>query len=637
MNQNVFALSTEDVVALKYFDSAVTQSQKVKTQIEPMLEENWSNYRVEPFHHHRTELKQLDPYAADSRGGGINQLKSTESHQVSRTLTSVILATIHGVRDYVQADPIGDEDVEGALKVSRLVMYGLERPGGFMTDYETLQDGVNFGLGVGKNSWDTRFRMVPRRLPVPDGNGGFVLDPETGVPLTVMQNITVPVFDDIVRTAPSLWDLWLDTSVTRFSDQKWIIERMRMSRDTLRAMKGEPGWIEAGINRVLAGKPDEWARGPGEDESPKLKIEQLTLDDIKNIKDFGFMGAWEYYGELPSEVARKLGLEPLASSHLIMINGSLVFKGQNTQYRGHIPYTSIDILPSGNSLYNLSPLTVIKYLQDISDSMLILSVQAALEAVYQNYVVGGAAGVGYNFANELKNRKPREVFMVSGDSSQIQPLVKDYTGLSIASQTLSGLSQIMRDASAARDPIQGQASGGRTTATETNIVAQSALQNIDSLAAVIERHNLPELGRQIHDLYRVHLEDEGAVIKRVGDSEATKISFFDIEPDFDIAFVGARHIQSKSAKANDMLTFFQAALSNPITSAQLDFFEFVRRLGDEALDIKGLESLVNTNPEEAIAKLQAMGLARQGPLNVDQGGSNSQQPAAQRRGSPSGS
>ena len=41
----------------------------------------------------------------------------------------------------------------------------------------------------------------------------------------------------------------------------------------------------------------------------------------------------------------------------------------------------------------------------------------------------------------------------------------------------------------------------------------------------------------------------------------------------------------------------------------MDWHEFVRRYGDEVLDVKGLERLMIKDPDEIVARMQAMGLA----------------------------
>lgn len=617
LNPNIFALSTADRELLDLLNSEVTQSERMKEEKQEEWEENWQNFRVEPYNHFRTENRQIAPYNWESSRGGIQSLKSPEPHQIVRTLTAVEMSSLYGVRNYIQAEPGGDEDVEAAKLVSRLVMYGLERPGGFRTDYETLQDANIFGMGVEKIGWKTSLRTVPRRMPIPDGNGGLLLD-ETGNPITVMVNVAIPVYDDIIRGSVSLWDLWLDTAVTRFDDQERIIERMRLSSDVLRSMKGQPGWIDSAIDEVLRLEPDEWIRETGDDTSPKLLTEQLTLDDIKHVKQFGYRGVWERTGMLPSDIARRNGFDENTSTIITIVNGIVVRKSQNPQYRGELSYCATETLPHGGFIYPLSPLSIIRYLVDIQDTQLILTTQAAIEAVYQNYLIGGGSGLDYTLKNALKNRKPRENFVVPGDISQIAPLPRDYTGLQIATQFMALLSQTMRQATAARDPIAGQLSGDRTTATESSIVAQSALQNVDLVTSLMERDNLPRKGRLVFDEYLSNLEDEGRFIRRVGDSESAKIRFMDVDGDYDIHFVGARHAQNRVSKANDFRAFVELILSNNFVAAQVDVMELVRRFADEALDVRGLESMVIQNPDEALARMQAMGLMRTGPAGVEQ-------------------
>jgi hypothetical protein len=194
---------------------------------------------------------------------------------------------------------------------------------------------------------------------------------------------------------------------------------------------------------------------------------------------------------------------------------------------------------------------------------------------------------------------------------QLVPLPKDYRGLQLAVGALNVISQTMRNAMNARDPVQGQLrQGGEQTATEVNTVTAAALQNTDQLAVLIERDELPVMGRLINDLYYINLDDEAKVFRRIGETETTSVSYFDIDATNDITFVGARSLLSKASRGNQFRDFISVLASNPITLASADWHEVVRRYGDEVLDVKGLEQLMIRDPEEIVARMQAMGLAQ---------------------------
>jgi hypothetical protein len=230
-----------------------------------------------------------------------------------------------------------------------------------------------------------------------------------------------------------------------------------------------------------------------------------------------------------------------------------------------------------------------------------------IESVYQNYLIGGAASTDVSFRRQLETRKPREAFYVPGDVTQIIPLPKDYTGLGMAAQALQLLSQTMRQATSARDPVQGISSNDRTTATEANITSTSALQNVDQLSALFERDELPRKGRHVAALYYVNLPDEGMVLKRVGDRESTSIAFHEIDQDFDIQFVGASSAITQQQKASDFKEFIQLLMLSPLGAASIDFEKASRWFSNNALHAKGLEDLIITDPMEVLARIQASG------------------------------
>lgn len=608
-----FAFRRKDEAATDFINDCLEQAHQVRKEYDAQWNENWANFRVESTWGAGGTSKQYPlstGMASRFELSPINFLKTPESHQGVNTLRALLLSSLFGVRDYVQAEPVGDEDVESAKRVSKLIMYGLERPGNFRTNYETVGDGLIFGTGSYSARWRRDTRLVPRRVPVPDplNPGDFLRNPDTGSIMSVMQNIEATVFDDPVIETDDLFDTWFDPSANRFDQCKYKIKRFRISAEELAALKDDPYWDSEGIARVLFDDPEVQNDGPGDGSHPKLLTENLTAEDVKDIKAFGYYGGWMYEGMVPRDVAEEIGdIDPLGTCVLRIINGYKVQSIQSPQRNGHLQGGTLTIMPTGRGIYGLSPLTVVRYLQDVSDTQLILTVQALIESVYQNYLVGGDQGP--NFARDLETRRPRETFTLQGEVEQVVPLPRDYSGLGIAVGALQLISQTMRNAMNARDPVQGMVKqSGDTTATESQIVTASALKNTDQLAILIERDELPVMGRLINDLYYCNLDDEAKVFKRVGETEPTQVSYFDIDAVTDINFVGARSVISKAGKANQFRDFATMLASNPFTAAATDWHELVRRYGDEALDVKGLERLMITDPEEIVARMQATGL-----------------------------
>lgn len=610
-----YADRRKDKAATDWIDDCVEQAHQVRKELEPQWYENWANYRVESFYNTQYPDKQY-PMASPGYNrfdmSPINFLKTPESHQGVNTLRALLLAGLFGTRDYVQADPVGDEDIESAKKVSRLTMYGLERPGNFRTNFELLGDALICGLGSYTARWRRDVKLVPRRLPVPDPTnpGEFLTNPSTGSIMTVLQMVQAPVFDDPALETDDLFDTWFDPSANRFDQAKYKVVRFRMRDEELENLKDDPNWDSEGISAVLQYDPDERVTGPDMTEHPKLITENLTLDDIKEVGKYGYYGGWMFEGTVPKEAADEIGgIDHRGAVVIRIINGVCVQAIQSPQRNGKLQGGTVTILPTGRGLYGLSPLTVIRYLQDVSDTQLILTVQALIESVYQNYVTSGDQGS--NFARDLETRRPREVFTLQGEIDQIAPLPKDYAGLQIAVGALNLISQTIRNAMNARDPVQGiMRQTGDTTATESQLVAASALQNTDQLAVLIERDELPVMGHLINDLFYINLDDEGKVFRRIGEQDVTSVNYFDIDAVTDLTFVGARSLLTRNAVSNQFRDFTTAMLSNPLTAASVDWQELARRWGDEGFHIKGLEQLMIQDPEEIVARMQAAGLAQ---------------------------
>ncbi len=635
-----FGFRKRDQAAIDFIDDCVDQAQMVRNEYEPQWNENWANYRVESYFNTNSPGKTY-PLSAGGRSdfdlSPINFLKTPESHQGVNTIRALLLSGLFGTRDYVQADPVGDEDIAAAKRVGKLVMFGLERPGNFRTNYETIGDGLIFGLGSYTGRWKRDTRLVPRRFPVPDPTtpGQMLRNPDTGGLMTVLKNVEIAVVDDPALETDDLFDTWFDPAANRFDQLNWKVKRFRIRDEELENLKDDPNWDSSGISRVLENEPGERQTGPDQADHPKLVTENLTYEDIKDVASYGYYGGWYFEGMIPKEVADEIGgIDHRGTVVLRVISGIVVQAIQSPQRNGFIQGGTLTILPTGRGIYGLSPLTIVRYLQDVSDTQLILTVQALIESVYQNYVISGDHGP--NFAHDLETRRPREVFTVEGEVDQIQPLTRDYSGVQVAVGALNLISQTMRNAMNARDPIQGvQRQTGETTATESQLVASAALQNTDQLAVLIERDELPIQGRLINDLYYINLDDDRKVFRRTGDEDMTSVSYFDIDMVSDITFVGARSLLSRSAKANQFRDFMTVLASNPFTAAAVDWHEFVKRYGDEALDVKGLEQLMLKDPEEIVARMQAAGLANTVGPAAGGAGASGGAPQKKGRGTPS--
>ena len=138
-----------DRAARDFLNDCVERAHSVRKEYEPQWHENWGNFRVESTAGGSPSKRNPLAFPGSNRFdvSPVNFLKTPESHQGVNTLRALLLAGLFGVRDYVQAEPVGDEDVEAAKRVSGLVMFGLERPGTFRTNFELLGDALIFGLG----------------------------------------------------------------------------------------------------------------------------------------------------------------------------------------------------------------------------------------------------------------------------------------------------------------------------------------------------------------------------------------------------------------------------------------------------------------------------------------------------------
>src|SRR5262249_47145885 len=96
----------------------------------------------------------------------------------------------------------------------------------------------------------------------------------------------------------------------------------------------------------------------------------------------------------------------------------------------------------------------------------------------------------------------------------------------------------------APNPVQGvEAPQGDTTATEVSTIARFATQRIELMTQVIEKDDLPWVGRTLHSRLRQFAPDEGYIATLAG--EQFRIRLDDIDFDSDVRFSGSRQAISK--------------------------------------------------------------------------------------------
>jgi hypothetical protein len=183
--------------------SFVSASDKFRQQYVEKWQEVVANFMVEGSQTFPTQ-GQRTPYSRNRVYKSARNaifLKDAETHKLVMTFVSKLSRAILGDREgkFVQAQPVGYEDVAKSQAVTRLLRYAFGLPGHFRTLVEAFLDMILFGTSVVEVYWRYEEREVVVRSVMTDGM--------TEVSSTTRQ--TLPVYDDVcIRRRSTAWRIW---------------------------------------------------------------------------------------------------------------------------------------------------------------------------------------------------------------------------------------------------------------------------------------------------------------------------------------------------------------------------------------------------------------------------------------------
>lgn len=453
-------------------------------------------------------------------------LKDPETHQIIESLSAQGVGLLLGSKDYMTADPVGRDDPEKSRYIARILMGVLSQPGVFRTFYQIFKDAFIFGTAIVELGWETLSRQQIIRVPLMSAEGFQV--GEDFVPGEVVYR-NRPLFRMI-----DIFDFYPDPSGTRIQeDMLYVGKRFRIPAHKALAMAQAGIYDKEGVTRAVmsGGSNDGDNKGDNERfETMQRQGRQATNPSYKMLTGFEFYAQVPYK---PSDGAR--------NRVITCIEGQWVRSHINPYIDGNFPMKEVVVNPLAGRFWGLSPAEVVRYIQDSTDSLLmVMNDTAALSA--NNVLLAGATFGGD--PNRLARRGPNDVIQCQ-DVNAIKPLEIDTNALTFAGNELLRRKMQMREASGATNPLQSIPTSDRQTATEVSELVRLASQKVELMVNLIERDDMPWIGRTLHERLKQFLPRD-AEIQLAG--EEFPFTVDDIDVDADVRFVGSRHAQSQLQK-----------------------------------------------------------------------------------------
>jgi hypothetical protein len=293
---------------------------------------------------------------------------------------------------------------------------------------------------------------------------------------------------------------------------------------------------------------------------------------------YGQITGFEGWGEVPFR-------EPDGYQNRVItiLNGVRVRSHLNPFIDGNKPFKEVLVNPIPGRHYGLAPAEVIRFLQDAADNLLMVFNDAADLAVHMPILMGNAFG---GDPDRLRRRMPLDVIECANVDA-VKPLPVDTNVLTFAANEMMRRKIVMREAAGAPNPTQGIESPGEGTATEASLISRFATQRIELMTQVIERDDLPWIGRTTHSRIRQFAPDEGYIATLAG--EQFRVRLDDIDFDSDVRFVGSRQAISKFQNTARFREALNVLGTNP--EIVMLYPDLVTRYFRDGLDIADAENI----------------------------------------------
>lgn len=583
-----------DSSLMTWYEGCKQDALSKRDRKEPVWEENFRNYMAEPFWQSGSGSNPQDTTdplnnlnSAQRRQPGRSIMMDGESHQIVETISGkLILALLAPYRNYIRSSPVGREDVLAGRTVDSLLKYCINMTGHYLEIITWVKDSLIFGMGwleVGVHS-----------------NG---VDPDIKV--------------------LSVYDVLVDPAAKRWADVRYVMKRVRMSIKEAEALVDEGVFDGDVVKEAVISSMGDRA-GTDEDDDVIQALLGYSISDLAAESGYVTLEGWEMW-------TTSVPWKPEDNEDARVIT---FFDGAKRPARNDpnpfndrkIPIIPCRVRPISHDIYGISPLTVTRYHQDHTNSLLMARTDAAIREAKGIYEI--VEGMIEDPNKILKGFNDGRLFVE--EKGAITPLKMEHS-LQAAHVEVGVLKQAMRQISGAQDPVQGIGVGGSQTATETAIVANNAIGRIEVDASIMEREPLPLLAELIHSRYAQFSTDQ-SIIDRCG-TRPQPATVAQIQGKFNFEFTGARLAMTAQQRTAAMREAITVLGSIPMVAAQVDWNTIISKYIEEGLHLKDFEEYMPNaagiaNNVRLLQQLQGGGSGGQGTAT---GGSGGSVPAQQQR------
>ena len=421
-------------------------------------------------------------------------------------------------------------------------------------------------------------------------------------------------YDPLIKTVPStnhvsVWNFYPDPVASSMDDAEYVIERHKMSRNQLRALKGRPYFIDESIENAIDSGPD-YVRKHWE-----MKME----DDDTAPTDTERWQVLEFWGYVDTDILEENGIKIPAdmkdldevSANIWTVNGKVIRCVLNPFKPARIPYYAV---PFEHNPYSFFGVGIAENMDDTQTLM-----NGFMRMAVDNAVLSGNLLIEIDETNLVPGQDmsvyPGKVFRRQGGAPGQAIFGTKFPNVAGENMQLFDKARVLADESTGFPSFahgQTGVTGVGRTASGISMLMSAANGSIRTVVKNVDDYLIAPIGRAFFAFNMQFDFDEG------------------IRGDLEVKANGTESLMANEVRSQRLMQFLQVA-SNPMLApfAKMDYI--VREIA-KSMDLdpdKVTNSMADAAIQAEIMKaFQPPPQAPQAPVPPEEGGAQPQQAPA---------
>ena len=363
-------------------------------------------------------------------------------------------------------------------------------------------------------------------------------------------------YEPLVKTVPttnhvSVWNFYPDPESTSMDDAEYVIERHKMSRNQLRALKGRPYFIEDAIETVIASGADyvrkHWEMNMEDDDLNNPNAERWEVLEFWGFVDTGLLE--EHGVKIPK------GLKDLfeVNANIWTVNGKIIRCVLNPFKPARIPYYAS---PYEHNPYSFFGVGIAENMDDTQTLM-----NGFMRMAVDNAVLSGNLLIEIDETNLVPGQDlsvhPGKVFRRQGGAPGQAIFGTKFPNVAQENMQLFDKARVLADESTGFPSFahgQTGVSGVGRTASGISMLMSAANGSIRAVVKNVDDYLLAPLGRAFFAFNMQFDFDES------------------IRGDLEVTANGTESLMANEVRSQRLMQFLQVA-SNPMLApfAKMDY------------------------------------------------------------------